>query len=369
MRRASSRSRGFTLIELLVVIAIIAVLVALLLPAVQNARETARKTQCLNNLKQMGLALHEYHDTHGVFPPGQAASAPRIFVNVGGVGGTLGTANPLEATSNIMFYTQNGINFGAHGESWMFHILPNLDRANVYGLWFPELNVWGNSDPTFWRQWATRLQNTPIDTNAIQADDPPGQTEIPAYKCPSRSSDRTRPLKLAPGLIKGGNDYAGNAGSGILFHVDTRATYYLTPQDITTLNNSVNPFEIYQLSVHRGMFYPNSSVGMGDITDGTTQTIMVAEAERFEGLPLSHFNGFPRRVPSDGWAWGGPSTLFSTWQPPNKQDHFAYAGGPHGTSINVALADGSARPISESVSLQVWRRLGNVAGGIPTGDY
>src|SRR5438552_10511340 len=74
VHRERVRSRGFTLIELLVVIAIIAVLIALLLPAVQAAREAARRAQCVNNLKQIGLALHNYHSVHGTFPPGRINS-------------------------------------------------------------------------------------------------------------------------------------------------------------------------------------------------------------------------------------------------------------------------------------------------------
>jgi prepilin-type N-terminal cleavage/methylation domain-containing protein len=98
-------ARGFTLIELLVVIAIIAILIALLLPAVQQAREAARRTQCKNNLKQLGLALHNYHDTHGRFPPTQ------IMVHYNGPGNT----NPVP-----------------RNHTWISLILPFLEQSNLY---------------------------------------------------------------------------------------------------------------------------------------------------------------------------------------------------------------------------------------------
>ena len=101
--RPIQRTRGFTLIELLVVIAIIAILIALLLPAVQQAREAARRTQCKNNLKQIGLALHNYHDTSNSLPSG-----------------------------SIVLLNAAGTTYYGHGWTWHASILPYMDQANMY---------------------------------------------------------------------------------------------------------------------------------------------------------------------------------------------------------------------------------------------
>lgn len=106
-----SRSRGFTLIELLVVISIIAVLIALLLPAVQQAREAARRTQCKNNLKQLGLALHNYHDVNQCFPPGY----------LGFPAGNGGGCSTINNTAQR-----------AQGWGWGCYLLPYIDQANLY---------------------------------------------------------------------------------------------------------------------------------------------------------------------------------------------------------------------------------------------
>jgi len=124
-----SRRKGFTLIELLVVIAIIAVLIALLLPAVQRAREAARRSQCLNNLKQLGLALHTYHDTNKAFPPGQINNLFTISLS-DGVGRYVA---PLEASTQYTALGQNVL--GYQGTSWMVMILPGIDQGPLYQFW------------------------------------------------------------------------------------------------------------------------------------------------------------------------------------------------------------------------------------------
>jgi prepilin-type N-terminal cleavage/methylation domain-containing protein/prepilin-type processing-associated H-X9-DG protein len=142
------RSRGFTLIELLVVIAIIAVLIALLLPAVQAAREAARRTQCVNNLKQMGIALHNYHDALSVFPPGYIAASKFI----------------------------DGETDVAPGWSWATMLLPQLDQAPLYA----SINV-----------------NLPVQAPANTTGT---QTLLSAFLCPSDQLPSTRTFAVTDGL-------------------------------------------------------------------------------------------------------------------------------------------------------------------------
>lgn len=159
--------RGFTLIELLVVIAIIAVLIALLLPAVQQAREAARRSQCRNNLKQLGLAMHNYHDTMSTFPPG-------------GIGQNLWSADPSSTNS-------------ANRACWMQQILPYIDQAPLYNLispYFDGKNSGGNTATWLW---------------------PGTKTVIPVLMCPSDPAGPKQNTYTIPLGFQG--NYVANAGS------------------------------------------------------------------------------------------------------------------------------------------------------------
>ncbi|MFN9717393.1 MAG: DUF1559 domain-containing protein [Planctomycetota bacterium] len=362
------RSRGFTLIEVLVVIAIIAILIAILLPAVQKAREAANRTRCTNNIKQMTLALHNYHDAHLVFPPGFVASAQSLTINplVDAATG-YNLINPQEP------YDGSRI-LGLQGQSWMYQILPYIDQKNVYEMWRPELNVLGNAEI---------LNDISLNGVWLKSGGAPAQSEIPGFYCPSRRTGLSRQgdyavnkyldtdsvVKISTTFKTGGNDYAGCAGSGRVFAPVQRAVYNLTPAQVELNYQQIRQFSnnFNQLPGNLGILYPNSAVRLTDVQDGTTQTIIISEAERFNAMKVPRTA--PNQIASDGWAWGGPSTLFSTLDGPNKKLTYEYAGSTHGDIIIVGLADGSARPVSQSIGLTVWQALGNISGGIPVQNF
>lgn len=180
---SSSRAKGFTLVELLVVIAIIGILVGLLLPAVQAAREAARRMQCTNNLKQLGLSLHNYHDTHRSFPAG-------LYEQINSTGGN---------TDNIPLV------------GWGVMILPYVEQGNV----FNQLNSGTNS-------LQAMVSNTVL-LNILQ-------TPIPTFKCPSDSSDNLNsnrailnasgtPVQIATANYVGCNGQNGDTGMMVMSSV------------------------------------------------------------------------------------------------------------------------------------------------------
>ena len=203
--------RGFTLIELLVVIAIIAVLVALLLPAVQQAREAARRTQCNNNMKQLGLALHNYHDVHRVFPIG----------------------------SSYMY-----------SWSWMVGILPFVDQANLFN------KVIYDSSNGLYLSATTTANKTNLD-----------RAVVPGYLCPSSS--------LAP-LCLGQTWYTGPQwwATATYIGVSGAPTAADPAGAVMTGRCITGP---YGQSCANGVLLPNTSIAIGKITDGASQTIMVGE--------------------------------------------------------------------------------------------
>jgi prepilin-type N-terminal cleavage/methylation domain-containing protein len=216
-----SRSRAFTLIELLVVIAIIAILIALLLPAVQQAREAARRTQCKNNLKQLGLALHNYESTFTCLPPGWVASVGLTYP---------GPAMDSTTGTNV------------HGSwSWAALALPYLDQAPL----FNSLRV-GEE---------IRLA---LDDTAVRL--PLMQQRYIAFNCPSDVSPPINDRRQVAGFagtvrrISTSNYVAWNSGSYGWIPTDTAGQ-----------------------ETRKGMFWMNSSTKFRDVTDGMSNTFMVGE--------------------------------------------------------------------------------------------
>lgn len=319
---------GFTLIELLVVIAVIAVLIALLLPAVQAAREAARRSQCRNNLKQIGLALHNYHDRSQVFPPGAV-----ILLGRAGVGGgdttTTGTATTLYSFGGYDMVWRASNNDRC--QSWMVQILPLLDQGPLYDKWNFSADVKSNQFDASGERLASR--------------------SLPAFLCPSRPDDKHRNI-MFQNWNGGFTDYGGCFGAGNLAinsASSNRTMYY-----------GADPVSARGYNTKRGgIFYGNSDTSTRDVRDGTSNTIIAGEVQRLNG-------GTVPTTSIDGWAVGGLPTLFTTANS-TVQTRMGInglqretAGSDHRGGAHFCFADGAVRFLSENMDLNLYSNLGSL---------
>jgi prepilin-type N-terminal cleavage/methylation domain-containing protein/prepilin-type processing-associated H-X9-DG protein len=340
--RSTVTARGFTLIELLVVIAIIAILIALLLPAVQQAREAARRTQCKNNLKQIGLAMHNYHDAQGIFPPGMVRDW-----NSGPLGNVWGREG------------QDGI------WSWPVWILPFLDQAPL----------------------ADRIGAGPLLlTQAAAAPDRLAlmQQPLTVFRCPS---DTGPPLNQFRQVPAGGSGNV-NCTTGC---VPLATSNYVATNDSYDIKRTLPTFTVRPSNGMMDQTIIISPRRIRDIVDGTSNTLMIGERAYFLGGINGQFtagagvvfgaNGDSERQDQQGMVY----TMGCGRYPINCTDVAACSRGfssNHVGGAHFVFCDGSVKFLSENVDHNpstdaaetptldsVYERLIAIHDGLPTGEF
>ncbi|QDT51900.1 Type II secretion system protein G precursor [Symmachiella dynata] len=324
MLQTRKRTSGFTLIELLVVIAIIAILIALLLPAVQQAREAARRTQCRNNLKQIGLALHNYHDVHGTFPIGNLYA---------------GTA-----TSN--------------GWSWIAYILPYMDLGNDY-----EQLDFAYADPASTGRCSEFM----------------GQQET-NFPTENWTWTQTKPVLVCPTDPYAGGIFSGPTGSGAyaISNGSMAVASYLGVAG-KTLNWECGMGSLWSItspdgvpcqdaSGYEGMLYSNSRTRIRDVIDGTSNTCMVGERGQHESLtygwPLCG-RGYPPLYSGrkdhilEMFTFSQGVTDDDPDSGPSTQKFWSH----HTGGAFFVLADGSVHFLNYSIDTNLYQGLGTRADG------
>jgi prepilin-type N-terminal cleavage/methylation domain-containing protein/prepilin-type processing-associated H-X9-DG protein len=388
--------QGFTLVELLVVIGIIAVLIAMLVPAVQKVREAAMRTQCVNNLKQIGLGLHSYHDVHLKFPP--ASQQPYATVN---------------QDANLDY----GLPFGPN---WAVMILPYIEQQPLYDQANPTTYPGISPVPDLPEGYGAKAKTkngvtTPSYTSAVAALVATGintswqslrGVSVPIYLCPSDNFNNVPFSSTAgayndPGLPNPPPDWArGNYGVTCGFndydHQNGGNAYLTTNAPWKT---ATTPKGTYSSPVMAA----NYGARILDISDGSSNTIMVAELRAgispldprgvwALGFPSSSIvnagrdttNPTPNNLLGDDGSSGDEIEGCTAFWVPNIGSHYGMgclnvAGSimtsgqsrsMHRDGVNVCFADGSVQYIHNSISQLTWGLLCSKADGEPiAGSY
>jgi prepilin-type N-terminal cleavage/methylation domain-containing protein/prepilin-type processing-associated H-X9-DG protein len=334
--KVPARSRGFTLIELLVVIAIIAILIALLLPAVQAAREAARRIQCVNNLKQLGLAMQNYHDIHNVLPVG------RIWT-------------PLPGNPFPTFFA------GVQNTPWFILMLPQIEQGNLANAF----------------NFSTGIEGP------VSGGGPPGfaingtviRTTIAAFQCPSDSA------RLFSSDIPGVGPTTATRGNYSVNWGNTQWAQQNSAGGTPTQNLPV----VYLKSAFG--HYP---VRLADFSDGTSNSVCFAEVIQGDSYDargliwsagLSLISRFTPNSSVDyygvadppggggdrlgaGFCYSEPGLGLPCVSIPYPfLDAYAASRSRHPNGVNVAFGDGSVRFIKNSINPTVWMGLNSIAGG------
>ena len=312
------RARGFTLIELLVVIAIIRVLVALLLPAVQSARESSRRVLCINHLKQIGLAMHQYHDTHAVLPPGKK---------------------------------------GCCWGTWLVYTLPHLEQSALFNAW----NSCGINSPGVPEGYDLDLRYFGVANRTVTS------TRLGVYLCPSDQTNAPITADMN-GITYActSQNYAANFGNTIVIQTDFQDVRFAGAPFV----DIGSPLGDYDRPGRK-------TVGFSAFLDGLSHTTLLSEVIVGQGQDLRGFSWWGDAATFEAYLTPNssfPDVIFSAYycinQPPNPPCIAATTALPevlaarsrHPGGVNVALADGSVRLMKDSIDVRMWRALSTTAG-------
>jgi len=344
------RPSGFTLIELLVTIAIIATLVGLLLPAVQGAREAARRTHCSNNLRQLALAVLGYESQFEHFP-----AATNTTVK----GGSATCVDCYDPWGEARLAPGSFTPGTRHGTSWILEVLPFMEQRSIADRWDRQTNVLGNA--------------------AV------AQTDIPMLYCPTRR----RGIRIGAGdhqnLVDsawrgGGTDYGGCQGRLDGFYNNTSERHRYCDMSAGTLTPTIAtataPRVRHNSGLLDGLFGSVRPRTASAARDGLSNSILLGEMQRLR--PISGGSGAAEtynRTSYDGWAVGGVATLFNVTTDPHRGNpgglnnlFFESPGSDHPGGAFFAMGDCSVRFVSEFVDAKDNAALLPLLGSIRDGD-